>query len=91
MAEIGQLNQEARDAYDRSLKYYWDMNNTIDSAKNDAYKEGIEAGIKEGRQEGIRENSIVTAHKLHKMQLSIEQIAAITNLSINELKNLLHK
>ena len=81
VAEIGQLNQEARDAYDRSLKYYWDMNNTIDSVKNDAYKEGRKAG----KQEGIRENAIATAHKLKQMNLPIPQIAATTNLTLDEL------
>ncbi len=88
VAEIGQLNQEARADYDRSLKYYWDMNNTIDSAKNDAFVEGRKASMQEGRQEGIRESAIATADRLRQMQLPIEQIATATNLSIYELEQL---
>ena len=91
VAEIAQLNQDARADYDRSLKYYWDMNNTIDSAKNDAYAEGREEGRKEGREEGIRKNAMATAGKLWQMNLPIEQIISVTGLTTEKLEALFKK
>ncbi len=54
------------------------MNNPLDSAKNDAYAEGR----KKGREEGIRENALATVVKLWQINFPVEQIAAVTGLTM---------
>ncbi|MGB0561011.1 MAG: Rpn family recombination-promoting nuclease/putative transposase [Spirulinaceae cyanobacterium] len=56
-AEIAQFNREELSSYENSLKYYRDLQNSIDTARDEGKTEGIEVGRQEGiemgRQEGI--------------------------------------
>lgn len=51
-AEIARLNPVEIDAYQQSLKHYWDLNNVMDTMREEGHKEGREKGRQEGRQEG---------------------------------------
>jgi len=55
-ARIAKLDPEERKSYEVSLKYYRDLNNVIDTAKEEAESRGLEKGekigIEKGRQEG---------------------------------------
>lgn len=65
------------------LKEKWEMdyNSDISYAK----KEGIAEGLAKGIAKGISENKIKIAKKLLKMDMPIEQIAEITELSKQEI------
>lgn len=66
--------------YEESLKYYRDLNNSIDTA--------FDEGKIEGEIEGERKNKITTAIAMLKKGFSIEDIADVTELSIGEINRL---
>ncbi len=103
-AEIAKFTQEERDAYQKSLKYYWDMQNIVDTARGEAEdkgrKKGIEQGRKEGRkegrekgreegiEEGRKERNIEVAKALKDNGIPIEIIIQSTGLSKEEIENI---
>lgn len=81
-AEIAKFTPAQIQSYEDSLKYYRDLKNSLDTAK----EEGIEEGIKEG----IKEGKIVVARKALKKGYSIEEIIELTELTkeqIEKIKN----
>jgi predicted transposase/invertase (TIGR01784 family) len=52
-AEIANFSPTEQDTYQNSLKYYRDMNNVVDTARQEGRKEGREEGREKGREEGI--------------------------------------
>ena len=69
------FKQELRE-YEDSLKAYWDITNSIDTAKE------------EGRVEGIAKEKLATAKRLLGMGLTQEQVAKGTDLSIEDIERL---
>jgi predicted transposase/invertase (TIGR01784 family) len=55
IAEIARFSSEEQQAYQNSLKYYRDLNNVVETSR----QEGIEEGIIIGREEGIEEGIII--------------------------------
>ena len=51
LASLAAMSEEERDAYDHSLKVYWDLNSVLTSAKD----EGLAQGLAQGRAEGLNE------------------------------------
>jgi len=77
-AEISKFNQQEYQEYENSLKYYRDIKNSLDTAKE------------EGKIEGKIERNIEIAKNGLKEGLSLELIMKLTGLTekeINELKN----
>ena len=64
------------------------FNTILDSEKEIAQKEGREKGLKEGREEGIKHTQINNAIKMKKLNIDINTISEITNLSIDEIEKL---
>ncbi len=103
-AEIAKFTPEEREAYQKSLKYYWDMQNIVDTARGEAEdkgrKKGIEQGRKEGRkegrekgreegiEEGRKERNIEVAKALKDNGVPIEIIIQSTGLSKEEIENI---
>ena len=54
-AELAQFNRKERMAYEDSLKYYRDIRNVENTAREKGLQEGLEEGIKQGREEGLEE------------------------------------
>jgi len=52
-AEIARFTPQERRVYDVSMMAYRDVQNSVDTAKNDGLKEGEEKGIKKGKAEDI--------------------------------------
>ncbi|MDW8211466.1 MAG: hypothetical protein RMJ44_10290, partial [Cytophagales bacterium] len=46
-------SRQERELYEDSLKYYRDVKNTIDTAREEGFNEGLEKGREEGIKEGI--------------------------------------
>jgi predicted transposase/invertase (TIGR01784 family) len=76
-AEIAKFTPEERKAYQDSLKYYRDMKNVVDTAK--------EEGVAEGKEKGIEKRNIEIAKKMKSQGFSNEQIADLTGLTANEI------
>ncbi|MGB3292370.1 MAG: hypothetical protein WBB01_05150 [Phormidesmis sp.] len=45
MAEIANFSQIEQDSYEDSLKYYRDLNNVVDTAREEGQEKGGQAGI----------------------------------------------
>ena len=76
IAEISNFTKEEIEEYERSLKSYRDLNNTIDSK----YRKGIE--------KGIEKNKIEVAIVMMKNGESDEKISQYTLLPIAEIESL---
>jgi predicted transposase/invertase (TIGR01784 family) len=85
-------NEEERLQNELRLKALRDYQNTIEYAENNGIKRGIEKGRAEGRvegrAEGFNEGLILTAKNLLAMNMSLENIAKATGLSIDDIKKL---
>lgn len=53
IAEIANFTPAEQETYERSLKYYRDLNNVVDSSKEVGIEIGRQEGIEIGREEGI--------------------------------------
>ncbi len=91
-AEIAKFTRKEYQAYEDSLKYYRDLKNSLDTAKEEGLLEGIKRGIQKGRQEGIKEGikegKIEDAVKMLEKGLDSTLISEITGLPEEELEKL---
>ena len=77
IAEYSKLTKEEKSIYDISLKRRWDNKAVMDYAKE------------EGKREGKLENKLEIAANLKKLgQMSLEDIAKVTDLSVEEIEKL---
>jgi predicted transposase/invertase (TIGR01784 family) len=75
-AEIARFTQEQVRSYEDSLKYYRDLKNSLDTARD------------EGKIEGKMEGKMEIATKALKKGLSVNDIIELTGLSEDEIKKL---
>lgn len=54
VAALACLSADEQMTYHNSLKYYRDMNNTVNTARKEGWEEGREVGLQEGREEEKR-------------------------------------
>ncbi|MGK7888299.1 MAG: Rpn family recombination-promoting nuclease/putative transposase [Leptolyngbyaceae cyanobacterium] len=83
IAEIANFSPAEQDRYQQSLKYYRDLNNVVDTAR----EAGREAGRQEGREEGARETAIAIARSLLDV-LPIETISERTGLTMEDIQQI---
>ena len=74
-ARIARFQPEERDAYESSLKYYRDLKNVIDTARDE--------GREEGREEGRLDEKRNLAIRMIRREMSDEDIAELTGLSMD--------
>ena len=93
LARIVNMNKKERDEYEACLKVYRDNYNTWNYMKEQALKEGKEEGLAEGLAEGIekgqKKEKINNARRMLEKGYPIEDIAEITELTEEEIKNIL--
>lgn len=75
VAEIAKFTPSELLSYEDSLKYYRDLKNSLDTAKEEGRMEGIIQVIKKGKAEG----------------LSIEMLMKLTGLTRPEIEQILQK
>ncbi|MDV3350643.1 Rpn family recombination-promoting nuclease/putative transposase [Leptothoe sp. LEGE 181152] len=66
IAEIANFSPTEQDSYQNSLKYYRDLNNVVDTSREEGRLEGLE----EGRLEGLEEGRLEQARSLILRQLT---------------------
>ena len=88
VAEIAKFTKDEYVSYEGSLKYYRDMKNSLDTAKQEGIVEGIEQGIEQGIEKGKLNEKIEIAKNLLNNNLDIHLISQSTELSIEEIENL---
>jgi predicted transposase/invertase (TIGR01784 family) len=91
-AQIACFNPDERQAYESSLKYYRDLKNVMDTAKDEAWNQGHAAGHEEGhekgRTEGLEEGSQQATLDIARNLLDIlddTTIAEKTGLTLAEI------
>jgi PD-(D/E)XK nuclease family transposase/Domain of unknown function (DUF4351) len=97
-AEIANFSSTEQESYQNSLKYYRDMNNVVDTARQEGRQEGKQEGKQEGIQEGIeqersrileRQRSIVLKLLSRTLgELPDSVVMQIHQLSIDQLEKL---
>ncbi|MEL6472277.1 MAG: PD-(D/E)XK nuclease family transposase [Cyanobacteria bacterium J06623_4] len=80
IAEIANFSRSEQDSYQSSLKYYRDLNNVIDTSR----QEGVAEGIEQGRK---LEQVKIARSLLGK--LPVAAISETTGLSIKEIEKLM--
>jgi len=87
-AELAKFTPKERQQYEDSLKYYRDIKNVVDTARDEGIEEGIEIGIEEGIEIGIEKGAIKTVKRGLKEGASVEFLAKITGLSEDFIQTL---
>ncbi|AGB41985.1 hypothetical protein Halha_2100 [Halobacteroides halobius DSM 5150] len=85
--EILSHDEETREIYESRQKAIHDQITNIQEAAKEAREEGLEEGEKKGR----KKEKIEVAKEMLKDGLSIEKIEKFTNLTKEEIKNLIEK
>lgn len=97
VGEIASLNKEERMLYEASLKQKWDSENILETARivghreghKAGHKAGHEAGHKAGHKAGLKEAKYeVVRNLIKKTEMSDEQIAEVTSLSVDEIRQI---
>jgi hypothetical protein len=79
-AEIARFTPDQIRSYEDSLKYYRDLKNSLDTAKEEGRVEGIEIGVEKGKLE--------IAKKALEKGISIEDVVNLTGLSREQVEKL---
>ncbi|NEO71083.1 Rpn family recombination-promoting nuclease/putative transposase [Moorena sp. SIO3H5] len=86
VAEIANFSRTEQDNYQNSLKYYRDMNNIVETSR----QEGLQEGLKQGREEGAqRERALILrllSRSLGEIPSELQQ--QIRQLSLDQLEGL---
>ena len=90
-AEIARFTPDERRGYEDSVKAYRDINNAIATARREEHAKGHAEGLQKGLQEGREEEKASTVRRLDKMGLSLEQIVQATELTVQQVKEILNK
>ncbi|XCN73700.1 MAG: PD-(D/E)XK nuclease family transposase [Candidatus Electrothrix aestuarii] len=83
-AEIARFTPDQVRSYEKSLKYYRDMKNSLDTA----FDEGREEGLEKGKEIGIAENQRETVIRGLKQGLDKKIIADLTGLSMEAIEKI---
>lgn len=85
VAEIARFSRDEQDSYQRSLKYYRDLTNVVETAREEGIEEGRAIGREEGIEEGERRSSRRFVQGMLDRGMSLEQVGQTTGLSMEEL------
>ena len=87
-ADSKTLTKEEQEKYDNSIMVMWDNYAVYKHAEEKGIEKGIEKGRKEGKEEGKEEGRKEFALKLLAHNFPLDEIANLTDLSIEEIKKL---
>jgi predicted transposase/invertase (TIGR01784 family) len=88
VAEIARFTPEQMQSYEDSLKYYRDIKNSLDTAREEGFLEGEQKGREEGLKEGELKSKIEIARKMLLQNMDIAFIASVTGLSTEQIEQL---
>ncbi|CAK8717451.1 Transposase/invertase (TIGR01784 family) [Candidatus Electrothrix laxa] len=85
-AEIARFTPDQVRSYEKSLKYYRDMKNSLDTAFDEGKQEGKAEGRREGKKEGMKERDREIVIHAFQQGFDIKMIADLTGLSVEEIE-----
>lgn len=96
VAEIAKFEPDEYQQYEDSLKYFRDLKNSFDTAREEGFEKGIKEGIKEDLNEGLEKGELLgeknkqieIARGMKHDGLSIDTIAKYTGLTHQEIEKL---
>uniref|UniRef100_UPI0005609A72 Rpn family recombination-promoting nuclease/putative transposase n=1 Tax=Oceanospirillum beijerinckii TaxID=64976 RepID=UPI0005609A72 len=86
-ANIAQFQPEERQAYESSLKYYRDLKNVIDTARDEGREEGEQIGYEKAQSEAHQKIALAVMN-LVKLGLPDQQVAEAFQLSVDEIQEI---
>lgn len=86
--EYMSMTEEERQAYREYMVSVHAAQDAIETAKADGRAEGLAEGREEGRAEGREEGILAVARKMKQKGKSVEEIAELTDLTIEEIERL---
>ena len=89
VAEIANFSRVEQDGYQNSLKYYRDMNNVVNTSREEGREEGIEIGREVGIEEGIEmgQRSLILRQLTRRVGMIPDDLLdRIQNLPIDPLE-----
>ncbi len=89
-AELAKLTKAQYDNYQKSIKAYRDLYSVLDTAENKGKQVGIDIGIEIGIDIGDKQRQIKMAINCIKEGMKIDQIALLTELSLEEIRTLMN-
>jgi len=97
VAEIAKFTKEESTSYEDSLKYYRDLKNSLDTARDEGIEEGKEIGREEGKEIGREEGIEIGVEKkeidyvlrLHQKGMLIAEISDLTGVSEARVKEII--
>lgn len=87
IAEIANFSPDEQDGYQSSLKYYRDLNNVIDTSRQEGIEAGIERGIEQGIERGI-EQGIEQGRQSEKIEIARALLSKLPNETISQTTGL---
>ena len=89
-AKVAKFSPSERQAYENSLKYYRDLKNVTDTARDEGREEGFEEGFEEGVEKGKEEGKTLglqtAALAMHQQGLNPAFIAQTLQIDMVTLK-----
>ena len=87
-AEIAKFTPDQIRSYEDSLKYYRDLKNSLDTARDEGIEEGREEGIQIGEEIGIEKGKRNIARQMKLANESVEKIIQYTGLTAEQMDKL---
>ena len=84
VAELANFSRNEQETYQNSLKYYRDLNNVVQTSRQEGFVKGQEEGIEQGRMAERQQ----IARQMKVAGIAIAQISQITSLSIKDIEAL---
>jgi predicted transposase/invertase (TIGR01784 family) len=81
VAEIAKFNREQLMQYENSLKYYWDLKNSLDTKLREGEEIGFKKGIEQGIEQGKQRKTVELAKTMLDKGFDIKTIIDITGLT----------
>lgn len=85
-ASIARFQPEERQAYESSLKYYRDLKNVIDTAREEGLEEGLEKGREEGEQIGYQKARAEAVLKMLRKGMPESDVADFLDLPLETVQ-----
>ncbi|MDY6938136.1 MAG: Rpn family recombination-promoting nuclease/putative transposase [Cyanobacteriota bacterium] len=81
VAEIANFSPVEQETYQNSLKYYRDLNNVVETSREEGLQEGLEQGLEQGVEQGIQ----YVAKKMKEDGVPPQDIIRYTGLTAEEI------
>ena len=90
-AEIARFNKEDIKEYEDSLKAYRDIQNSIDTAKEEGFARGMAKGIEQGIEQGIAKGEQKIVQAMIQQGCDVDFISKVTGISTDTITTYLER